>query len=999
MKKYKFDSVTMSTIENLKVPLAVFQRVDKRITTIALSDGFCDMLGFSDRDEAYRAMDYDMFSATHPDDTIRIANETMRFIKENGKYDLVYRTLKRDGSGYRIIHAVGEHVDTDSGERLAYVWFTDEGAYTSEENSIDENLAPVFRQALYEESLINTTYFDYLTGLPNMTYFFELAESWRKSHIENGGKAAMLFLDLCGMKYYNRKFGFSQGDNLLKAFAEILKKHFPQDACSRFSSDHFCVFTDAKNIETTLSSIFDEIAVSNDPKILPVRIGITISSDTDSDISGEFDKAKYACDSIRNTYLSKYCYYQDTMLTKTQNISYILDNLDRAIEERWIQIYYQPIVRVANGRVCDEEALSRWVDPVRGMINPDDFIPILEESNLIYKLDLYVTERVLEKMKKQANEGLYVVSSSINLSRSDFDTCDIVEEIRKRVDAAGIERNKINIELTESTLGNDFEYIKSQIDRFRELGFNVWMDDFGSGYSSLDVLQSIQFDLIKFDMRFMKEFYNGDKSKIILTELTRMAIALGIDTVCEGVETKDQADFLFEVGCTKLQGYYFCRPIPYEKILERYKTGTQIGFENPEESDYYAAIGKINLYDLAILSNDDEKVFEHYFNTIPMAIIESNDEKITLIRCNNSYRAFITKNFGNLSLEESFGSLKNKDKSGYAFLNSLRDFGKADKKTFLDEELPDGSIAHAIMKTVALNPTTGTRAIAVAILAVLDNETSSITFTQVAKALSADYISLYYVDINTERFIEYKSNPLIKQLSIEQRNSDFFRTTRTSAKKLVFADDREAFTKSFTKSNVLRSIERNGAYVRDYRLILDDKPTYVTLKAVRTKTDKNHLIVGIINTDVQMRQKEAFERMREEKITFSRIAALTDNFICIYTVDPKTDSFYEYSTTDDYDELNIAKQGENFFDIALRESINVIYQEDLEMFRSSFSKKKILDTIQKNGIFALNYRLVIKNKPINVCMKGALVEEKDGPQLIIGVTDVDKQNRTNRGDA
>lgn len=179
--------------------------------------------------------------------------------------------------------------------------------------------------------------------------------------------------------------------------------------------------------------------------------------------------------------------------------------------------------------------------------------------------------------------------------------------MRRRVDAAGFSRDKINIEVTESVIGSDFEFMKSQIERFRSLGFRVWMDDFGSGYSTLDVLQSIRFDLIKFDMRFMKEFDTSEKSRKMLTELIRMAISLGVDTVCEGVETKEQADFLREIGCTMMQGYYFCRPIPFEKILERYQKVIQIGFENPEESGYYAAVGKINLYDLAILSNEDQE--------------------------------------------------------------------------------------------------------------------------------------------------------------------------------------------------------------------------------------------------------------------------------------------------------------------------------------------------------------------------------------------------------
>ena len=211
-------------------------------------------------------------------------------------------------------------------------------------------------------------------------------------------------------------------------------------------------------------------------------------------------------------------------------------------------------------------------------MSPAHFIPYLEDAKLLYKLDINMLEQVLVKMKYQKEHGFNIVPHSVNLSRSDFEACDIVEEVRKRVDASGIGRDMITIEITESVIGNNFDFLKKQIERFRELGFPVWMDDFGSGYSSLDVLSSIKFDLIKFDMIFMRKFEADPKRKIILTELMRMANSLGLDTICEGIETEEQVHFLQEIGCSKLQGFYFSKPIPLEQILEKYKNGTQIGY-------------------------------------------------------------------------------------------------------------------------------------------------------------------------------------------------------------------------------------------------------------------------------------------------------------------------------------------------------------------------------------------------------------------------------------
>ncbi|MBQ7563775.1 MAG: EAL domain-containing protein [Lachnospiraceae bacterium] len=312
---------------------------------------------------------------------------------------------------------------------------------------------------------------------------------------------------------------------------------------------------------------------------------------------------------------------------------YFIDNLDRAIKEGWIQVYHQPIIRAANGCVSEEEGLARWIDPKRGTLMPEQFIPVLEEAGLVCKLDLFVVEQILEKMKQQASAGLYIVPESVNLSRRDFDSCDMVEEIRRRVDTAGFTRGKINIEIAESGLGADFDFIREQVERFRSIGFHVWMDDFGSGFSSLDVLQSIRFDLIKFDRRFMRQFDQGPKSRIILTELIKIAIGLGIDTVVEGVETEEQAEFLKEIGATKLQGFYYTKPHSLKELFERYRMGSQIGFENPEESDYYATLGRMNLYDLTTATNDDESI-RNYFDTTPMAILESDDWELMLVRGN-----------------------------------------------------------------------------------------------------------------------------------------------------------------------------------------------------------------------------------------------------------------------------------------------------------------------------------------------------------------------------
>ena len=408
-------------------------------------------------------------------------------------------------------------------------------------------------------------YYDRLTGLPNIRRFFTLAEQVRVHLLQDGKEPVMVYINIIGTKNYNRQYGFSMVDKMIICFADILSRHFGENRVCRFSGDQFAAVADSENVDEILSKVLQECETAINGSRLPIRIGVYPNKIETVDTNIACDRAKYASDLKKGELSSSITYYDEKMLKNNEIERHIIHNLDRALKEGWVKVYYQPIVRASDGKVCDEEALARWIDPELGFLSPAFFIPVLEQSKLIYKLDLYVVDEVLKKMKQQAAAGLNQVSQSINLSRMDFESCDIVEEIRRRVDDAGIERSQISIEITESVIGEDFEFMKEQVKRFQGLGFPVWMDDFGSGYSSLDVLSQIHFDLIKFDMRFMECFDEGDAGKIILTQLVKMAINLGMGTLCEGVEEAEQAEFLKEIGCTRIQGYYFGKPMPFEK--------------------------------------------------------------------------------------------------------------------------------------------------------------------------------------------------------------------------------------------------------------------------------------------------------------------------------------------------------------------------------------------------------------------------------------------------
>ena len=845
MNSFRYTEESLPVLEQLPQPMAVYRTKDGQVYAKVFSRGFCELFGYEETGTAVKDMNADMFRHTHPDDIPRLNAAIAKYAQQYGKFDVYYRTKRRDGvEGYRIIHATGETVDTENGERTGIVWFMDEGPFQdipglSEEAAFRQTLNNMLR----EESMIRANRYDGLTGLPGMSLFFQLAAEKKKELLQENSQPVLLFFNMSGMKHYNARNGFTEGDKLLLDFSRLLSRTFGMKNCCRIGADHFLAIGREEGLEETLDQLFRETETLNEGVSLPVHTGIYPFRIERASICLACDRAKYACDAIRMGNQSQYRYYDIGMREKAEMRHYILTHLDQALEEKWIHVYYQPIVRAVNGMVCDEEALSRWVDPELGILPPAEFIPPLEEAGIIYRLDLYVLDRVLEKIQRMERESLYVVPQSVNLSRSDFDMVDMAEEVRKRVDAAGVDRGKITIEITESVLGEDYEYMKKQILRFQEMGFRVWLDDFGSGYSSLDVLESIRFDLLKFDMSFIRKLDEGDNSKIVLTDLIKMATEMGVETVCEGVESENQAMFLREIGCAKLQGFFYERPISLETILERFREGTGMGFENPQESDYFAAIGRVNLYDLAVISGGEDS-FQNVFNTLPMSIIEVQDNMVYYTRANQPYRDFMKRFFGyDLSKEGSaFPGIM--EGPGSNFLRHVKECCRTGRRTFTDEMMPDGSIVHSFIRRVGVNPVTDRVAVAVAVLSVTDVMDGGI-YASIARSMAAEYYHICYVNLENDRFIEYSNPNAEEEAPVENRGEHFFEVASEHAREWIHEADRERMLSRFTKENIIRGLNERGSVVETFRMTHDDQSMLVRLKITRAVPDNRYMVIGV----------------------------------------------------------------------------------------------------------------------------------------------------------
>lgn len=480
-------------------------------------------------------------------------------------------------------------------------------------------------------------YKDYITCSYNRSYMLCLLKEWayRAKEEEDRGRAVLLYFNISGFKMYNEAFGMKEGDRCLKDVAEVLSDIFGKEGTARLSADHFaCLSEDIEGLEKKVSLAHDRVFHLRDSFSLNLLTGILVVAKTDLQAEN-LDMAKIACDQLRNDSMHYLCYFTNELRESLEKRHYIQSAIDEAISHSYIKIYYQPVIRTLNGMVCSLEALTRWDDPKYGLISPADFVPLLEERHLSYKLDSYVVDQVTSMLKERYDRGLAIVPVSVNFSRRDFDVMDPFQLVSSMVKKKGLHPEWICVELTETTVMDAPEKIRDQMSRFHNAGYEVWMDDFGSAFSSLNSLKDFDFDEIKLDRGFL---LNGSKKSLaIVRSVIQMAKELGVHTLAEGVETDEQLDALREMGCEKIQGYYYSRPLPLDQLLIKLENRNLV-FENQAEKDFFDEVGQIDL-------NVKE----------PRAMISFHDDQIRLYYQNQAFREILMENglTGKKSIEDA----------------------------------------------------------------------------------------------------------------------------------------------------------------------------------------------------------------------------------------------------------------------------------------------------------------------------------------------------------
>lgn len=422
--------------------------------------------------------------------------------------------------------------------------------------------------------LQNKSVIDELTNIPNMNYFIDAAENvLRDSSIELSS-LCFVFLNLENFTSYNKKYGFKAGNEFLAEIAKILCRIFHADFLSRFSDDYFVALCSRETLDEKLKEARAEIQKSETSIRLGLKAGIYVPKSRKIDPRLACDNARYACSTMKKKFEMNTAYYDDKMDEDFRRRQHIINNIDIATQKGYIEVYYQPVVWANSGKLCGAEALARWRDPVYGFLPPNLFIPILEDYHLIHKLDMHVMETVCFELQWAYSKKLPIVPISVNFSRLDFELSDPVKELDACVKKYGIAKDDIHVEVTESALTDSNDKLKKAMELFHSQGYSLWLDDFGSGYSGLNVLKDFSFDMMKIDMKFLSEFSANKKSQPILTSVINLANKIGMQTLTEGVESKEVYDFLKSIGCERLQGYLFGKPMTRDEFVAKMNDGT-----------------------------------------------------------------------------------------------------------------------------------------------------------------------------------------------------------------------------------------------------------------------------------------------------------------------------------------------------------------------------------------------------------------------------------------
>ena len=441
-----------------------------------------------------------------------------------------------------------------------------------------------------EKSKVRFLEYDFLTGIYGQQKFYQATRELLDQRA--GANFALIHFDIDRFRIINTLYGSKEGDRLIHFVAGAIRKvmtAYGRGTYGRLGGDVFgmCVpYEDGAAIYHILEGIRAEIRKHSVHYYLETCAGIYLVDDPDMEVAAMHDNAEIAAAQCKGQYMVHDVLYTEEIGQKVLREQHIIDEMDAALAEQQFIVYFQPKYQLKKMAPYGAEALVRWKKPSGEIVLPNEFIPIFERNGFITKLDYYVWEKVCQFIDSELSQGRNPAPISVNVSRVNLYNPDFMDSLIDLIHRYHIPPHYLNLELTESVFSEDAELIQRAVNYLHDAGFTILMDDFGSGYSSLNILKDVDLDVLKIDMKFFSKGNTAEKGAKIIEAVIRMAESLDMMVIAEGVEEKHQVDFLNDLGCDYIQGYYFGRPMSqdqYEK-LTNHDEEEQHDMPQPESS-------------------------------------------------------------------------------------------------------------------------------------------------------------------------------------------------------------------------------------------------------------------------------------------------------------------------------------------------------------------------------------------------------------------------------
>ena len=507
-----------------------------------------------------------------------------------------------------------------------------------------------------DETYITAGNLDSLTETYTRKGFYQAARKLIDDNIQT--EFVIIYWNIKRFKIANNLFGREAGDFILKRVADTLKREFGYDMAvyGRFERDNFacCVpkpAVDAGQWKHLLDIVY---CIQGFEYHFYLCCGLYRIQDRTTDISIMCDKARVAMENIKDNYVTPYSWYEDKMWDNLMEEHNIINDFSEAISQRQFKVYYQPLCQAQDGKVISAEALVRWQKNSGEIVSPGKFIPVFEKNGMIGILDRYVWESVCQMISNRIKAHNRVVPVSINVSRVEFYNKNLCRDIYNLVMKYNVPPEYIRIEITESAYSDNPKQVLEAVNKLHEYGFMILMDDFGSGYSSLNILKDLPIDVLKIDMKFFDGFEESKKSAIIIEAVIRMAKWMELKAVAEGVETRQEWEYLKSVECDIVQGFYFYKPMAENAFLELLD-------KNVCDIDFYDDLGADSLKSDILSQAGSWESMLFYTMIGGMGVIEIKDDNLEIVQVNRGfYEVLYGSDYDEKIIKDGSGEVLNK---------------------------------------------------------------------------------------------------------------------------------------------------------------------------------------------------------------------------------------------------------------------------------------------------------------------------------------------------